>query len=151
MNHRREFRRQLIGWEFAPNEIIHLRRRKKLERDLATETSRLQVELQLRERVLGKQQLRRPHGGQDQQSHLAKARREIREDVDGREIRSMEIVEKKDDRSQLAQLVHERAQLALHPLLRVGLDVDERTLLGRVVGRRRSDLQIPRWSEAFHQ
>jgi len=66
---------ELVARELPVDELGDFARGQKVERDLSTDTARLQVELELRERMLAHQKLGRSNRRDDQYAHRPKARR----------------------------------------------------------------------------
>ena len=95
------------------------------------------------ERMLRERHVRGPVGRQHEQPHLVEAAGQIVQHVD-RDVRPMQIVEEQDERAQLRRFQEERAELALHPLLRHGRRVLAHARHGVLAGFRVRHLHAPR-------
>ena len=116
--------------------------RQEVQHDLPAGAAGLQVELHAQEGMLRDEHLRRAVGGHEQQRHARQAVGEKRQQIDGRGIGPVQILEHQHHRALLCQRLEERPELALHPLGRLctfGLQA-----LARGIVQDRRHLQEPR-------
>jgi hypothetical protein len=81
---------------------------------LAPHTAPLKGPPHVDKRVLGEQQVRWAVGDHQQQAQRVEPIAEVRDQVDGRHVRPMEVVEEQDERPRSGQFSQERMQLPLH-------------------------------------
>ena len=109
---------------------VHIAAFEQRHGNFATTPSRLQLESQRRERMIGQKQIGRPKRRNDQDPHRVETRRQIAQEVDGRRVSPVDIVEKQDDRELARHLMEQCAELPLETLGRSRAHLD--TLLDRI-------------------
>ena len=93
--------------------------------------------------MLRERHVRGPVGRQHEQPHLVEAAGQIVQHVDRGDVRPVQIVEEQDERAQLRRFQQERAELALHSLLRHGRRVLAHARDGVLAGFRMRHLHVP--------
>ena len=120
-------------------------------RDLAAQVVRDEVVLEREERMVRLRQLRRPRGHDQQHPHVVDPARQVAEKIRRRRIGPVHVVEAEDDGLHPRDLLEERADLALEPLLRSARGVGRQAARRRIVLRRRHDLRVPAGRQRAHQ
>ena len=103
--------------EFEREIAIEILSGKEFQRQLATDAARLQVRLDVQERMLGKQQIRGPIRRDDKRAHRIKLARQISQKIDSRNISPMKIIEEDHERPVFGEFLKQRAEFPFHSLL----------------------------------
>ena len=102
-------------------------------------------------RVLRQRHIGRPVRRQHEQPHLVEAAGQIVQHVDRGHVRPVEIVEKQDERTQPRGLLQQRAELALHALLRHRRCVLAHAREGVLARGHMRDLHVPGGRDGLDQ
>jgi hypothetical protein len=129
-NERRKILRKRMLGKLKREIRVHIAAFEQRHGNFATTHSRLQLESQRRERMIGQKQIGRPKRRNDQDPHRVETRRQIAQEVDGRRVSPVDIVEKQDDRELARHLMEQCAELPLETLGRSRAHLD--TLLDRI-------------------
>jgi len=101
----RELLRETMPGEFEREIAIEIRSGQELQRQLATNAARLQVQLDRPERVLAHHQVGRAVGEHQQGTHPRALAAEVGEQINGRGVRPVQIVEEQEQRPEVRQLL----------------------------------------------
>ena len=89
----------------------------KAQSDLAANPPGLELPLQSDEGVIREKQIRRTIRGDGEQPQTVSAEAHVGEEIDGRCVRPVNVIEEEDDRSAAGQVLEEGEQLTFHPFL----------------------------------
>src|SRR5207244_4343000 len=112
-----EIRRELMAGKFEQEISFDLRAIQELERKLAADTACLPAGLELEKRVLGQQELRGAISKNQEQTHRIQAPGEVGEQVDGRNIGPVQVVEEHHQRFEARHVLEKGSEFPLHSLL----------------------------------
>ncbi len=118
-----------------------------LECQILAQTVCLEIRLDVEKRMLAQPEFRRTVGQYHQNTQLIELTGEIRQDVDGRHVGPVQVIEEQHGAPLSAQLLKEGGEFQLEALLRVGLSPTG----ARRASRCGPDLSMPAGSQTIHQ
>ena len=139
----RELLREAMPGEFEREIAVEIRSGQELQRQLATDAAHLQVQLDRPERVLAQHQVGRAIGQHQQGTHPRAPAAEVGEQINGRGVRPVQIIEEQEQRPQVRHLPQEGTQLALQAFLGGRFRLGEHARQGGVFRGQRHDLRVP--------
>lgn len=135
--------RERVVREFEREVALDVRPLEKAQRQVFEQAARPKVALDIEKWVLHQRHFRRPVRREHEHAHIGEAAREIVQQIDRRDVGPVQVVEEQNDRLRPRQVLEERAELALQPLLRRRLHLGSNLGDGRLVAHAGGDLQVP--------
>ena len=120
------------------------------QEDLPAHAAPLELQLHVQERVLTEQQVRRAVGEYQQQSHRRALAANISQQIHGRRIGPVQIVQEQHQRLEARHLLKEGGQLAFEALLRGHLGILPHARKRGVVRHQRRELHVPGRGHDLH-